>query len=83
MKKYSIGIDLGGTKILAGVVAKASGEVVFEVKNKKNKAKGNKKVTAKIIETIEEIIRESTISKVEISYFGIGFECQVERKVGV
>ena len=55
MKKYSIGIDLGGTKILAGVVEKASGKVVFEVKNKTKKEKGNKKVTAKIIETIEEL----------------------------
>ena len=34
MKKYSVGIDLGGTKILAGVVDKAEGKVLFEVKNK-------------------------------------------------
>ena len=33
MKKYSIGIDLGGTKILAGLVEKQSGKVISEVKN--------------------------------------------------
>ena len=32
MKNYSIGIDLGGTKILAGVVEKQTGKVIFEVK---------------------------------------------------
>ncbi len=83
MKKYSIGIDLGGTKILAGVVEKASGKVVFEVKNKTKKEKGNKKVTAKIIETIEELFCESKISKDEISSIGIGLAGQVERKEGV
>ena len=83
MKKYSIGIDLGGTKILAGVVEKASGKVVFEVENKTKKEKGNKKVTAKIIETIEELFCESKISKDEISSIGIGLAGQVERKEGV
>ena len=32
MKKYSIGIDLGGTKILTGLVEKESGKVICHVK---------------------------------------------------
>ena len=32
MGKYSIGIDLGGTKIIAGVVNKETGEVVGHAK---------------------------------------------------
>ena len=67
MKKYSIGVDLGGTKILAGIVEKQTGKVVFEVKNKTKKEKGNKKITAKIIETIEELLNNSNIQKEEIS----------------
>ena len=44
MKKYAIGIDLGGTKILAGVVDLSNGKIVSEVKNKTKKEKGNKKI---------------------------------------
>jgi len=34
MKKYSIGVDLGGTKVLAAIVEKTSGKVIAENKNK-------------------------------------------------
>lgn len=83
MKNYSIGIDLGGTKILAGVVEKQTGKVIFEVKNKTKKEKGNKKITAKIIETLEELLRISNIDKNEISSVGIGLAGQVERNKGI
>ena len=83
MKKYSIGIDLGGTKILAGIVEKTTGKVLFEVKNKTKNQKGNKKIISKIIETIEELFEESKISKDEISSIGIGLAGQVERNEGI
>ena len=83
MKNYSIGIDLGGTKILAGVVEKQTGKVIFEVKNKTKKEKGNKKITAKIIETLEELFRISNIDKNAISSVGIGLAGQVERNKGI
>ena len=83
MKKYSIGVDLGGTKILAGIVEKQTGKVVFEVKNKTKKEKGNKKITAKIIETLEELLNNSNISKEEISSIGLGLAGQVNRDEGV
>lgn len=83
MKKYSIGIDLGGTKILAGVVEKSTGKVLFEVKNKTKKEKGNKKVGSKIIETLNELFSASDIKKDEISSIGIGLAGQVEREQGV
>ena len=44
MKNYSIGVDLGGTKILAGLVEKETGKVLFEAKNKTKKEKGNEKI---------------------------------------
>ena len=34
MKKYSIGIDLGGTKILAGIVNTETGEVLAHAKKR-------------------------------------------------
>lgn len=83
MKKYSIGIDLGGTKVLAGIVDKTTGEVLFEVKNKTKKEKGNKKIIAKTIETINELFEISNIKKEEISSIGIGLAGQVEREAGI
>ena len=83
MKKYSVGIDLGGTKILAGIVEKESGKVLFEVKNKTKKEKGNRKITAKIIGTLEELFETSNVPKEEISSVGIGLAGQVERNKGI
>ena len=37
MKKFSIGIDLGGTKILIALVDKTTGEVICHVKKKTKK----------------------------------------------
>ncbi len=83
MKKYSIGIDLGGTKILAAIVDKQTAKVVFEDKNKTKKEKGNKKISAVMIETISELIKKSGIKKDEISSIGIGLAGQVNRETGV
>ena len=37
MGKYSIGIDLGGTKILTAIVDKTNGEVITYIKKKTKK----------------------------------------------
>ena len=52
MKNYSIGIDLGGTKILAGLVNLKTGEVIDEVKNKTKKIRGNNQILEITKETI-------------------------------
>jgi len=83
MKKYTIGIDLGGTKILAGIVDKDNGKVIYEVKNKTKKEKGNKKIGEKILETLDELIDTSPVSKNEISSMGIGLAGQVDREKGI
>ena len=49
MKKYDIGIDLGGTKVLCAIVEKESHKVLFEVKKKTKKRKGQQKNNSKII----------------------------------
>ena len=38
MNEYSIGIDLGGTKILAAIADIKTGEIIAEVKNKTKKS---------------------------------------------
>ena len=82
MKKYAIGIDLGGTKILAGLVNTKTGEVIASVK-KKTQKKDSESITEKIIEATEKTIEEAEISLSEISSIGIGAAGQVDRAKGI
>ena len=64
MTKYNIGIDLGGTKILACIIQKSDRKVLFEVKKKTKKDKGNEKILSKIFETLDELFEISKITKI-------------------
>ena len=83
MAKYSIGIDLGGTKILAAIVDTLSGEVVFSAKKKTKKDKGAEKITKKVIDLIQELSDNSGIKLSQIDSVGLGLAGQVDRKKGV
>lgn len=83
MNKYSIGIDLGGTKILIGLVEKESGKVVSHIKKKTKKEKGPENIVRKMVEGVEELLEESGKSFTEISSIGIGSAGQIDRKNGV
>lgn len=83
MKKYAIGIDLGGTKILIALVNKLTGEVEFSVKKKTKKDKGPKNITRKLIEGIEELLENTEVKEDEISSIGIGAAGQIDRKNGI
>ena len=47
MKKYSIGIDLGGTKILIALIDRENGTVIEHVKKKTKKEKGPQNIIKK------------------------------------
>lgn len=83
MKKYSIGIDLGGTKILAAIVDIKTGEVIDEVKNKTKKLRGNNNILEITIQTIKELLENTKIKKEEITSIGMGLAGQVDRKNGI
>ena len=83
MKKYSIGIDLGGTKILIGLVEKESGKVVSHIKKKTKKEKGPENIVRKMVEGVKELLEESGKSFTEISSIGIGSAGQIDRKNGI
>lgn len=83
MKKYSVGIDLGGTKILTALVNKETGEVLATVKKKTKKDKGPKNIVRKMIESIEELFDETNIPQDEISSIGIGAAGQIDRENGI
>lgn len=83
MKKYSIGIDLGGTKILIALIEKESGNILGYVKKKTKKDKGPKNIKRKMLEGIEELLEETSKNISEISSIGIGAAGQIDRENGI
>ena len=82
MDNYSIGIDLGGTKILAGIVDTDKG-VVIDTAKKRTKKLGSDFIVQRIIETVEKAICKAQIPLSQISSIGIGAAGQVDRKNGI
>lgn len=82
-KKYNIGIDLGGTKVLCAIIDNSDKTVVFEVKKKTKKEKGNKKITEKLIEAIDELFEISNIEKSDIGIISIAIAGQINREDGI
>ncbi len=83
MSVYSIGIDLGGTKILTAIVNKNNGEIVASVKKKTKKDKGADKIVQKITDSVKTVLEESKISPDEIDNIGIGAAGQIDRENGI
>lgn len=79
MKKYSIGIDLGGTKILIALIERESGRVIDCIKKKTKKDKGPKNITKKMIEGIEELQANFD----EVYSIGVGSAGQIDREKGI
>jgi len=82
MNNYSIGIDLGGTKILAGIVDTEKGTVI-ETAKKRTKKLEAEFIVQRIIETVEKAICKAQIPVSQIFSIGIGAAGQVDRKNGV
>ena len=83
MNSYSIGIDLGGTKILTGIVDKKTGEVISFIKKKTKKDKGAEKIIQKIINSINEVLENSQVKLSAIDNIGIGVAGQIDREKGI
>lgn len=83
MANYSIGIDLGGTKILAAIVDITNGKVIHYAKKKTKKERGANVITKKVINIVQQLLDESGISIDEIQSIGIGLAGQVDRDNGI
>ena len=83
MPNYAIGIDLGGTKILTGLVNKANGEVVSSIKQKTGKEKDAENIIGKIKLSIKELLETTHFDSSQIDSIGIGAPGQVDREKGV
>lgn len=83
MPNYAIGIDLGGTKILTGLVNKGNGEVLYSIKQKTGKEKTAENIVEKIKLSIRELLDTSKFDIAQIDSIGIGAPGQVDREKGI
>ena len=79
---YVIGMDLGGTKILAAVVDE-QGEIVTEAKQKTRAEKGPDTVIGRIAETARQAARQAGLDWSEVKGIGIGAPGPMNPKTGV
>ncbi|MCM1054102.1 MAG: ROK family glucokinase [Bacteroides sp.] len=77
--KYSLGIDIGGTNIAAGVVDEGF-NIVSRSKVKTNSARGHEEVLRDIVFAGELAVREAELSMRDIEWVGMGCPgtCNIE-----
>lgn len=83
MKNFSIGIDLGGTKILTALVDRQTGKVIEHIKKKTKKEKGPQNIIKKMLNGIDELIESSGVELNDISSIGVGSAGQIDRENGI
>jgi glucokinase len=81
-KKYSIGVDLGGTNIVSTVV-NYQGKIVSRLKVQTLAERGKESTIKRIVETIHENIVQSTIASGDIIGIGIGAPGPLDVKKGI
>ncbi|MBU4602804.1 ROK family protein, partial [bacterium] len=81
-KKYSIGVDLGGTNIVSAIV-NYQGKIVNRLKVPTLAERGKEATIERIIETIHKNIVQSTIAPGDIIGIGIGAPGPLDIKKGI
>jgi len=82
MRDRYLGIDLGGSKILAGVV-NARGKILSRAKSATPFAEGPRALARALIETASGALREARTSKEQIVALGIGSPGPLDPRSGV
>lgn len=80
---YSLGIDFGGTKLLAAVVDLATGKVVATAKKKTSATDGPDELMARVVEVGEGALKSAKLKAKEIVGVGVGVAGQVDAARGL
>lgn len=80
---YSIGIDFGGTKVLAGVVNTKTGELVSTSKKKTKQASEQHQLLRRLSIVIDEAVEEAGLEINRVKGIGIGVAGMVDREKGI
>ncbi len=82
MKPYAIGIDVGGTKIAAGLVNQA-GEILYRYTTRAHSEKEPKFVIEAIEQACRAIIAETRLEPAQLEAVGLGFPGNTNGPAGV
>lgn len=83
-KIYALGIDLGGTKVLASLVDVTSGEVVASVRKRTKAEKGQDFISKRTVELAQEVLSEAELTDgADIVAIGVGAAGQIDRQAGI
>ena len=82
MKKYVIGVDLGGTKI-STAISTIEGNILANVVLPTKAEEGEAAVLGRIMQSIDEVIIGSSISIAEVEAIGIGSPGPLDAKKGI
>jgi glucokinase len=77
-----IGVDMGGTKILAAVV-RGDGKILGRAKNKTKAEQGPEEVIGRITETVRQAAAAAGVTLVEIAAVGIGAPGPLDPEEGI
>lgn len=80
--RYFIGIDLGGTKMLTGLLDKKF-RIISAIKSKVDTSKGEKYFLSTVKEHIEELLDECDVKIKDIKAIGIGCPGTIQNPEGV
>lgn len=79
--QHWIGVDLGGTKILAGIFDDAF-RLLARAKQLTEPGDGAEAVFGRIQEAVEELLRETGIDRATVRALGLGIPGQVDPRIG-
>lgn len=80
--KYYVGIDLGGTNIVAGIVDENC-NIVVKAKTKTNRPRPAEDIVADMIKVVKEAVAEAKLTMDDIEWVGLGCPGTVNRDTGV
>jgi glucokinase len=83
MSRYAVGVDFGGTKVLASVVDVESGKVVGEGKKRTDAADGPDELMERIFDTVDAALVDAKMSAKDIVGIGVGIAGQVDVERGL
>lgn len=81
-KTYTVGVDLGGTKILAGVLDE-SGQILSRDKTKTNADKGVAEVVRRAVGVVEDALKKARVDKDRVLAVGVGCPGPLNPDTGV
>jgi glucokinase len=80
---HVLGIDLGGTKVLTGVIDTKTGQVLSAVKKRTRAEHGSGDLLTRMMDAAKQAIDESGVKKDSIELVGVGVAGQIDRKQGL